>query len=53
LYGIFPRVFFGGAGITRNPNVMLRTGITHVANCESYAARSVNFLFLNSYEEED
>lgn len=59
MYEIFPRVFFGGAGITHNPKAMLRSGITHVVNCESsyastsYAARSMNFLFLKSYDDED
>lgn len=59
MYEVFPRVYFGGAGITHNPNVMLRTGITHVVNCESsysstsYAAQALNFLFLKSYDDED
>ena len=59
MYEVFPHVYFGGAGITHNPNVMLRTGITHVVNCDSsysstsYAAQALNFLFLKSYDDED
>lgn len=59
MYEVFPRVFFGGAGITHNPKAMLRASITHVVNCESsyastsYAAQARNFLFLKSYDDED
>jgi hypothetical protein len=59
MYEVFPRVFFGGAGVTHSPKAMLRAGITHVVNCESsyastsYAGRSMNFLFLRPYDDED
>jgi protein-tyrosine phosphatase len=57
MYEICPRVFFGSAGATYDPEQMKK--ITHVVNCDSIRdststlGQTKHFLFLESYDDEN